>query len=189
MSDAPGRGSADEMDIRRLSDHSKRIAEELFRVVGVLAVVALAGWVVSGCGGGRATDALPSWVPDELAGLTIQPGGAGEPSLTQQDATAIVRDKLLFGGGPSEEPAAHVVRVTGNVIGEGETPIEPSGEAEIQRVEDKLAWLLAWRGVEESSVMQGAPDAGSEIDFVAIVDAQTGEILMRLFLYGENRLE
>jgi hypothetical protein len=157
--------------------------------VCVLAVVAMVGLVVAGCGGSNADDTPPSWVPDELAGLTIRPSGVGEPSVTQQEAITTVRDDLFHGGGPSEQPDSELVRITGTVLGENEIPVAPSGDSSLPSVDDKLAWFVVWRGYEERSFMSGVSGASNDIvDFVAIVDGETGEILARLFLHGGNRL-
>lgn len=112
--------------------------------------------------------------------------------LTDREAIAAVRTKVFLGlrAGPERDPSTVLIRVTGTVTGEAAIPVPPSGQVVLPKIEDRLAWLVAWRGVEERAFDPPfVSDPGDDlVDFVVIVDAQTGEALSKLFMYGINRL-
>jgi hypothetical protein len=87
---------------------------------------------------------------------------------------------------PPEHAATPIsVSVTGEVKGTGLTPVPPTGQVVRPVVKDRLAWLVAWRGVEgrEFDPPFRSPVDGV-VDLVVFVDAETGEILRNVFLSG-----
>jgi hypothetical protein len=145
-----------------------------------LAVVALAAAVL-GVAAALAIreEALPSWVPEELTGLTIRPGSVSELPVTRDEAVAYARSRLFIVEDPSSEPMpdSFPVRVTGRVPPPNPAPLSPTGQVVLRHVDREPAWLVAWRALDEGLRSSPPKRTGELVDVVVLVDGRTGVLL------------
>ena len=136
-------------------------------------------------------DVLPSWVPDELGGLTIHPADARQLPVTRDEAIAYARMRLLVVEDPTAKPVpeSFPIRVSGRVPPEQPVPLSPSGQVDLRHVERKPAWLVVWRGLDRGVLSSPPTPTGDLMDAVFFVDGETGVFLTSsLFLSGPARL-
>lgn len=158
--------------------------------VATVALTVVMALTILGAGCDSHDDRLPAWLPDELAGLTIELGNPADFDVARSDAIMIARKELFLGGGPSELPEALPTLISGKVNGTRATFVPSSGKVGFRQVDDRPAWLLVWRRVLRSELDTSGTASANEVivDFTTFVDAETGDVLASIVLAGPARL-
>lgn len=127
--------------------------------------------------------ALPSWMPKTVHGLTIRPADPRSFRVSRRHAIETARLKFLPEG-PSADPLAHPVLVTGRVLPR-DAVVTGSERLEPEEVVDAPAWLVVWRSPDAAFLRQFTSSADTDVDLFLVINAITGEccLVPPLFAY------